>query len=226
MQVVILAAGKGTRLMPLTLKTPKPLVLLNNKPILEHTLDELPKEVDEVVLVIGYLGDQIKKYFGNNFLGRKIRYVVQKEQRGTFHALKQAQKYLKHEFLSLMADDVYSKKDLVNLIKNKQAVLVREVKGPSEKFGVCLIRGSYLIDIREKEADLKFKFANCGAFKLDMNIFNEPIIYGPSGEEWLSSMVGSLAKKNKVKVVKATRWFPIATVEDLKNVETYLIKDF
>lgn len=222
MQAVILAAGKGTRLRPLTLKIPKPLVLLNDKPILEHILNELPKEIDEVILVIGYLGDKVKRHFGSNFLGKKIKYVVQREQLGTFHALKQAKKLLKDEFLSLMADDIYSEKDLVNLIKNKHAVLVRAVKGPSEKFGVCVIRDNYLVDIREKEKDIKFKFANCGAFKLDMDIFNEPVIYGPNGEEWLSSMVGSLAKKHKVKVIKAIRWFPIATPEDLKMAKIFI----
>src|SRR3989344_5644423 len=93
MQTVILAAGKGIRLRPVTLKVPKPLVLLNDRPILEHILNELPKKVDEVILVIGYLGDKVKKHFGNNFLGKKIKYVIQEEQLGTFHALKQAKNF-------------------------------------------------------------------------------------------------------------------------------------
>lgn len=222
MQTVILAAGKGTRLRPLTLKIPKPLVLLNDKPILEHIFNELPNEVSEVILVIGYLGDKIKKHFGCNFLGKKIKYVVQKDSRGTFHALKQAKKLLKDEFLVLMADDIYSKNNLASLVENKYAVLARAVSGPSEKFGACLIRGNRLLDIREKEKGIKFKFANCGAYKLDMDIFNEPIIYGPNGEEWLSSMVGSLAKKVRIKIIKATKWFPIATVQDLKRAGKFL----
>src|SRR3989344_6837019 len=225
MQAVILAAGKGTRLRPLTFKTPKPKVWLKGKPILEHTKEKLPKEVDEIILVIGYLGNKIKKYFGSNFAGKRIKYVVQKEQRGTFHALKQAKKFLNNDFLVLMADDIYSKKDLNNLAKNEQAVLAREVSGPSEKFGVCLVKNNHLTDIKEKEAGIKFKFANCGAYKLDMSIFNEPIIYGPTGEEWLSSMIGSSAKKNRIKIVRTLKWFPIATPEDLKKAEKYLIKN-
>jgi len=222
MQAVILAAGRGTRLKPLTLNVPKPLVLLNDKPILEYVINELPNDVDEAILVIGYLGNKIKNYFGNNFGGKKIKYVIQKDQRGTFHALKQAERFLRNDFLVLMADDIYSKKDLVNLVKNECAVLARTVRGPSEKFGACLVKKGCLLDIREKEKDIKFKFANCGAYKLDMSIFNEPIIYGPSGEEWLSSMVGSLAKKKKIKVIKTTRWLPIATTNDLKRAEGFV----
>lgn len=219
-----MAAGKGTRLRPLTLKTPKPLVLLNGKPILEHILSELPKEVDEVILVVGYLKDKIKKHFGSNFLEKKIKYVIQKKQRGTFHALKQAKKLLKNDFLVLMADDIYSKNDLTNLTKNKRTILVKKVSGSSERFGACLVRNGRLLDIREKEKGIKFKFANCGAYKLNMEIFNEPVICGPNGEEWLSSMVGSLAKKGEVKVVKAAKWIPVATVEDLKRTEKHLSK--
>ncbi|MBI2064541.1 MAG: NTP transferase domain-containing protein [Candidatus Yanofskybacteria bacterium] len=225
MQAVILAAGKGTRLRPLTLKIPKPMVVLKGKPILERTLYQLPEEIDEVILVIGYLGNKIKKYFGSNFAGKHIKYVVQKEQRGTFHALKQAKKFLNNDFLVLMADDIYFKKDLINLAKNKHAVLAREMRGPSEKFGVCLVKNNYLLDIREKEKGMKFKFANCGAFKLNMAIFEEPIIYGPTGEEWLSSMIGSLAKKNKIKIVRALKWLPIANIDDLKKAERYLIEN-
>lgn len=218
MQAVILAAGKGMRLRPLTLKVPKPLVLLNNKPILEHILNVLPDRVDEVILVVGYLRDKIRNHFGDNFGGKKIKYTVQKKQQGTFHALEQAKKLLKGGFLILMADDIYSKEDLTNLVKSKSAILVKRVKGPSEKFGVCLVKNGRLLDIREKEAGLKFKFASCGAYKLGMSIFDEPIIYGSSGEEWLSSMVGSLARRKVIKIIQANRWFPIATIQDLKKV--------
>src|SRR3989338_5705722 len=121
-----------------------------------------------------------------------------------------------------MADYIYSKEDLMGLAKSKHAILAKAMKGPSEKFGVCSIKNNCLVDIIEKEKGIKFKFANCGAYKLDMSIFDEPIIYGPNGEEWLSSMIGSLAKKNKVKVVKATKWFPIATVEDLRAAIKYI----
>lgn len=223
MQAIILAAGKGTRLRPLTFATPKPLLIVAGKPILEHTLNALPEEIKEAVLVIGYLGEQIKRYFGSEYKGRKITYIHQKKQLGTFNALKQARPALGGSFLSLMGDDLYNQKDLARLLKFDHAVLVRKVTGPSEMFGVCLVRDRCLVkDILEKQSGLKFKFANCGAFKLTQDIFKEKIIYGPTGEEWLSSMIGSLAKKKPVRVVEAKRWFPIATPNDLKNAHKFL----
>jgi len=77
MQAIILAAGKGTRLRPLTHKIPKTLVSVAGKPILEHTLQALPPQIKEVVLVVGYKGDHIKRHLGDTHAGRKIIYVQQ-----------------------------------------------------------------------------------------------------------------------------------------------------
>jgi len=223
MQAVILAAGRGVRLRPLTLNTPKPLVKINNKPILEYTLNALPNQIDEVILVIGYLSDQIKKQFGHHFNNKKISYVKQKEPKGTFHALRQAKPFLKKEFLVLYADDIYSQKDLNKLLLYKQAILVRKIKGPSEKFGICLIKNKNLLkEIKEKEKNIKFTFANCGAYKLSDKIFKEKIIYGPTGEEYLSSMVGTLAQKNPIHIVPSNTWQQITSPEDIKKAEKLL----
>ncbi|MDP4007342.1 MAG: NTP transferase domain-containing protein, partial [bacterium] len=64
MQAVIIAAGKGMRMRPLTLNLPKPLLRVMGKSILERNLEQLQGLVDEVILVIGYKGEAIKKYFG------------------------------------------------------------------------------------------------------------------------------------------------------------------
>ena len=91
MQAVILAAGEGTRLRPLTYQTPKPLLKVAGKPILQYNLEYLEGLVDEAILVIGYKGDQIKDYFGMQFQGLSIRYVHQKERLGTANAVAQVE---------------------------------------------------------------------------------------------------------------------------------------
>ena len=77
MQAVIMAAGEGRRMRPLTLELPKPLIKVAGKPILEHILDALPPEIDEVILVVGYKADMVKQHFGDSYHGRHIRYVYQ-----------------------------------------------------------------------------------------------------------------------------------------------------
>ena len=63
MQAIILAAGKGTRMRPLTYDMPKAMLPVKGKPVLEYTISFLPEEIDEIIIVINHLGDQIKNYF-------------------------------------------------------------------------------------------------------------------------------------------------------------------
>ncbi len=87
MQAIILAAGEGKRLRPLTLDKPKPLIEINGKSLLEHNMDKLIGLVNEIILVIGYKGEKVKEKFGNNYRGIKIKYIKQKKLLGTGKAL-------------------------------------------------------------------------------------------------------------------------------------------
>src|SRR3989338_8673122 len=102
MQAVILAAWLGTRMGQLTKDTPKPLLKIADKTLLEHNLTALPDEIDEVVLVVGYLDDQIRNFVGKKFLGKKITYVHQEKLRGTGHALSMCKGVVRDRFLVLM----------------------------------------------------------------------------------------------------------------------------
>src|SRR3989339_1496992 len=135
MQAVILAAGKSTRTYPLTLTRPKPLLKAANKTILQHNLDNLSGIVDEVILVVGYKKEMIKKEFGNKHKNIKLIYVEQKEQLGTAHALSFAEPYIKNKFILMMGDDIYSRWDIKNCIKYQYSILATIVKDP-QNFGV------------------------------------------------------------------------------------------
>src|SRR3989344_4411739 len=111
MQAVILAAGLGTRMGNLTKNTPKPLLLTGGKTILERNLEALPDEIGEVVLVVGYLGGQIREKIGQSFAGKKITYVEQKELKGTGHALMQCKDALHGSFLVFYVDDLHDRAD-------------------------------------------------------------------------------------------------------------------
>src|SRR3989344_5612573 len=116
MQAVVLAAGKSTRTYPLTLTRPKPLLKVGKKTLLEHNLEQLDGLAAEVILVVGYKKDMLincADKIKNNYKF-KIRFVEQKEQLGTGHALLQVMDIVKDRFLLMMGDDLYSREDINN----------------------------------------------------------------------------------------------------------------
>src|SRR6185436_10432528 len=88
MDAVILAAGLGTRLRPHTLQTPKPLLPVQGRPILDWTLGALPPAVDRVLVVVNYLAEQIEGYLRQQTLKKEWLTILQKEPRGTGDALR------------------------------------------------------------------------------------------------------------------------------------------
>src|SRR3990167_1526948 len=128
MKAVILAAGEGQRMRPLSLLTPKPLLRVNGKPIIEYALEALPREVDEVIIAVKYLGQQIKKHIGKEYKGRKIRYVLGSEK-GTAYSFLAAEKHLKNErFLIMYGDDIPHPEDIKNCLANELSILVYKPK--------------------------------------------------------------------------------------------------
>src|SRR3989344_3920678 len=136
MQAVILAAGEGKRMWPLTLELPKPLILVAGRPILAHIIDALPREVDEIILVIGYKGDMIKRHFGDLYDGRRVRYVHQWMPAGTAHALSMAESFLRDEkFILMMGDDLHGRAAFEKALSYPLSILAATHSDPS-KFGV------------------------------------------------------------------------------------------
>src|ERR1051325_4215112 len=125
MDAVILAAGLGTRLRPHTLTTPKPLLPVRGRPILDWTLGALPPAVDRVIVVVHYLAEQIEQYLAgqNHFTDWQV--VKQEQPRGTGDALRSCRAHLRSErFLVLNGDDLYGAADLAALAECPAGVLV------------------------------------------------------------------------------------------------------
>lgn len=118
MKAIILVGGEGTRLRPLTLKTPKPLLPIANVPFLERQMRWLRSHsVDEVVLSLGYLPDAFEEYFHENpFDGMTLTYVVEDEPLGTAGAIKYAARNIDDDFI-VCNGDVLTTLDLTALKK-------------------------------------------------------------------------------------------------------------
>ena len=224
MKAIIFAAGKGMRLRPMTDSTPKPMIAVAGKPILERTLEALPDAVREVVFVVGYLKEQIINRFGITHAGRRIIYADQGELRGTLHALRAARPHLDDTpFLVLNGDDLYHKADLERIVRHPNSILVSEWENP-ERFGVCVVdEYGNLKDLKEKPAHLSGTFlVYTGASVLTQSIFSEPVVYGKNDEELLPPAILSLGKKTPVVTLRAQFWHPIGFPEDIASAELKL----
>ncbi len=222
MQCVILAAGKGSRLRPLTENCPKPLVKVGGKTLLDHIVCALPSSVDELIIVTGYLGEMIHEYCGNTFHGKKVIYVEQKEQNGTAKALWLCKDFLKGRFSFLFADDLHGKNDLYRAISYTRSMLVSQVETP-EKFGIVVRKADGTLDqMVEKPKNAPSNCASTGAMVLDTGIFEfEPQIE-VGGEYYLTEVVERYARKYPIAVVEEQFWIPIGYPEDIEKAEKFL----
>jgi len=222
MQAVILAAGEGTRLRPLTYKTPKPLLKINGKCLMEYNIDQLPKEIDELVIVIGYKGDKIRKYFGNNYKGRKVIYVEQNDFLGTGHAVKACQGVLDKRFLVLMGDDIYSREDMKKMLQHNCAMLVKEVKGKFTGGRIVVDKDGCLEQIVEGQHESKVNYLNTAMYVLTDDYFKYPLVSINKKEYGLPQTMVQMIKDVPIKIVKASKWIQITDLNDYNKAKKLL----
>ena len=156
---IILAGGLGTRLRPLTYTTPKHLLPVQNKVLVEHILDILKKNsVTEVVLSLQYMADKVKAYFGDGKkLGVNISYLVEKEPMGTagpLILLKRTGKMFAEDFYMVNGDNLFNlnlRKMIAVHHKNKAlgTIALTETEDVS-RFGVVELQGDRILRFVEK----------------------------------------------------------------------------
>jgi len=222
MQCVILAAGKGTRLRPLTENCPKPLVHVAGKPLLDHIVEALPSAVDELIIVVGYLGNMVREYCGEEFHGRKVRYIEQTVQDGTGRALWLCKDILKGRFLFMFADDIHGKNDIARVASYTRGLLTKTSDTP-ERFGV-IVRNpdGTLAEMIEKPAHLPSNLVSTGVMVLDEHIFEFEPSNPVNGEYYLTDSLERYAKEYPVAVVEEEMWLPIGYSEDIVRAEQIL----
>lgn len=223
-KAIILAAGEGKRLHPLTLEVPKPLVRISGKPILEHIWNSLPDAISEVILVIGYKGQMVRDYFGDEFKNKKIKYIYQEKPLGTGHALILCKSFINkgEKFLFMYSDDLHSKDGLSNLLNHDLAILVAEHPDP-KRFGVVLVdEKNKILEIEEKPEIPKSNLVSVGVYLFDDRIFNYKASRNPNGEYYVTDLIGDLVKYYPVYAEKTSFWHPIGYPEDVIIAEKLL----
>lgn len=214
MDAIILAAGLGTRLRPHTLHTPKPLLPLRGRPILDWTLGALPHTVDRVLVVVHYLAGQIEEYLRTQKHFERFHIVRQDEPRGTGDALRSCRDHLESDrFLVMNGDDLYGAKDLATLADCPAGVLLHPVDEP-RRFGIAFLRPDGTLEKLVEKPPLDGRqLANTGAYLFPRHVFDTELKVSSRGEFEITDYVTALAGSEPVRAVEAKFWFPIGTVE-------------
>ncbi|MCD6359156.1 MAG: NTP transferase domain-containing protein [Dehalococcoidia bacterium] len=174
-QAIILAAGEGQRLRPLTVLRPKSMLFIAGKPILQYVVESLVENgIRQMVIVVGYRKEQIQDYFasGQDF-GAEINYVIQEQQLGTAHALKQAKGITDDRFIVLPGDNIIDADTILPLLEaESNTVLVKKTDDTdAPEQGLVIARSGTVQDIIEREAREIGGLVNTGIYTLGKDVF-------------------------------------------------------
>ena len=220
MKAIILAAGEGSRMRPLTYTRPKVMLPIANKPILEHLLIEAKKAgIREFIFIVGYHDEQVRDYFGN---GEKwevtIDYCTQKKQLGTADAIKMAEGLVDGTFLVMNGDIIAGHKDINSLTKRRDNTLsVVEVKD-SRDLGIVELSRGKVVHIYEKVERPPSHMANAGLYLFTPDIFDaiSRTSKSPRGEyEITDSTQLMIDKGHRISYQEINYWLDLSYPWDL-----------
>lgn len=228
MKAVILAAGKGVRMLPLTRDKPKPLIEVDGKPFLMHLLERLHEagfEDKDIAIIVGYKGEKIEEFLAEQNMD--ITVIQQPALIGTGDAVYHAREFVDEEdFMVIGGDNLFSANDLLRIQKEDEFCYVSgwEVEDPS-RYGVLECKGERLIQIVEKPKEFVGNLINAGLYKFTPDIFEalEQIEISERGELELTDAISLLAEGGKVKVMMLQDyWLDLGKKDDIGKIEEFL----
>ncbi|APW98200.1 UTP--glucose-1-phosphate uridylyltransferase [Halobiforma lacisalsi AJ5] len=234
MQAVVLAAGKGTRLRPLTDDKPKGMVEVDGKPILTHCFQQVVDlGAEELVVVVGYEKEQIIEHYGDEFRGVPITYTHQREQKGLAHALLTVEDHIDEEFVLMLGDNIFQAnlEDVVNRQREQRAdaaFLVEEVPWEeASRYGVCDTNEyGEITDVVEKPDDPPSNLVMTGFYTFTPAIFHACHLVQPSdrGEYELSEAIDLLIQSGRtIDAIRMDGWrIDVGYPEDREEAERRL----
>jgi len=227
MKAVVLAAGEGTRLEPLTAVRPKPMLPVANKPLLEHVVEAAADAgIDEIVMVVGYKRERIQNHFGDgDDWDVDIEYVLQEKQLGTGHAVLQAEDAVDETFVVLNGDLIMDSDSLSRLVERHEetgeiVMSVIRSEQPSA-YGVVELDGDTVTNVVEKppQHTRLSNVVNAGAYAFDRAIFDAIRRTDSEGEHAITDTLADLADEGGIEAVRfRDRWLDVSHLWDLLSV--------
>lgn len=234
MKAIILAAGEGLRCRPLTLTRSKVMLPIANRPILEHVIGSLEKNgITDIILIVGYKKERIMDYFedGLNF-GVKIKYVEQKAQLGTAHAIEQAKKWIEPEdsvFLVLNGDNLVEPKTIADLLNNYEgdASLLTVQMEETAGYGVVLKEKKRVTRILEKRPGDLSRIVNTGIYIFTPQVFEtiEKTPISENGEYAITDTLQLMIDEGKIvtSVSTESKWLDAVHSWDLLKANAIVL---
>lgn len=230
MKAVILAAGEGSRMRPLTYTRPKVMLPIANKPILEHLLIEaIAADIKEFIFVVGYHDDAVLDYFGDG--GRwnvQIDCVKQRRQMGTADALRMVADLTAGDFLLMNGDIIIGRRDIKEVAARKGATLAVIEVNNTQGLGVVEVKKGRVVRIYEKEETPPSRLANAGLYLLTPEIFDAISRTGksPRGEyELTDSLMLLMEARHNIACHTIDHWLDISYPWDLLTANETLMAD-
>ena len=208
MKLIILAAWEGSRLRPLTNTTPKPLIKIFWKAIIEHNLENIlspenKRFFDEIIFIVKYKKEKIKEYFWDKYNWIKITYKTQGDKKWTAWALMWLD--ILDDVLIINWDSIFDKEDLNKIVKfSWYWVLVKKVEDPN-KYGIFNIKNDNTINkIIEKPDSFVWDLANLWVYKLNCDIFKyiNNVSISPRWEYEITDAINEFAEKFPLKAIE------------------------
>ncbi|NND86993.1 MAG: nucleotidyltransferase family protein [Nitrosopumilus sp.] len=212
MRAIILAGGKGKRLKPVTDYIPKPLVSINNIPIIEWQIRYLKKfGISEIIICIGYKKEILENYLNIKKLNVVLKFSNESTPLGTGGAIKKAGKMIKGKSFIVINGDIITNIDLKKLVKKQNSVASIELR---TKFGILEIEDKKIINFKEKK-EISEVWMNAGIYHLNHEILKEL----PDKGDIEKTLFPEYAKKGKLNLVKFknVKWYSIDSFKDMED---------
>lgn len=230
--VVLMAGGLGTRLMPLTQDTPKPLLKVNGKPILHYLIESfVDVGFHEFYITVNYLKEKIMDYFGDgsNF-GIKINYIIEEKRTGTAGSLFYLKNLIKQDFI-VMNSDLVTDINMLNVldyhIKNRNiATMCSKTRYYQVPFGVIETKEENKIESIKEKPSYNYEI-NAGIYILSPSIFefipNEDFLDMP---DLFKLLIDRNLNVHKYNIDSTGNWFDIGSIEDFSYLSDNYQKYF
>lgn len=230
MECVVLAAGEGKRMRPLTAKRPKVMLPLANRPMMEHLILAIRDAgITRFIFIVGYGEREIRKHFGDGSAwGIHIDYATQRHQRGTADAVRTARDLITGPFLVMNGDMVLKREDVEALIRmNPPCMAISTTDHPGD-FGVVLTENGLITSLEEKSKQPKSNLINAGAYLFSPQIFDLIDSVHPSsrGELELTDALAHLIERKELKAYLLSYWMDVGYPWDMLEANSALMKSF